>query len=132
MELKLVREKFYKDSTIGKLYVDGQFECYTLEDEVREVKVPGETAISTGTYKVIIDYSNRFKRLMPLLLEVPQFTGVRIHSGNTDKDTDGCILVGTTVVNENFIGNSKVAFDQLFSKLKSVFDLGQEITITIE
>jgi len=69
---------------------------------------------------------------MPHLLDVPMFTGVRIHSGNTDEDTEGCILVGSTIVNENFIGNSKVAFDQLFSKLKLTFDLGEEIRITIE
>ena len=134
MELKLIRKRLYKDSTIGELLIDGYFECYTLEDEVRPTgeKVPGETAISAGTYKLVIDKSDRFKRLMPHLLDVPMFTGVRIHSGNTDEDTEGCILVGSTIVNENFIGNSKVAFDQLFSKLKLTFDLGEEIRITIE
>ena len=134
MELKLIRKRLYKDSTIGELLIDGYFECYTLEDEVRPPgeKVPGETAISAGTYKLVIDKSDRFKCLMPHLLDVPMFTGVRIHSGNTDQDTEGCILVGSTIVNENFIGNSKVAFDQLFSKLKLTFDLGEEIRITIE
>lgn len=134
MELKLIRKRFHKDSTIGELLIDGYFECYTLEDEVRPLgeKVPSETAIPAGTYKVVIDQSDRFKRLMPHLLDVPQFTGVRIHFGNTDDDTDGCILVGTTIVNENFVGNSRIAFDQLFTKLKSTFDLGEEIQITIE
>jgi hypothetical protein len=81
--------------TIGKMYIDGIDTCYTLEDVVREEKIYGETAIPTGTYKVIINFSNRFQQLMPLLLDVPEFEGVRIHPGNTDKDTHGCILVGT-------------------------------------
>lgn len=114
-------------STIGELSIDGKFQCYTLEDIEREVKIKSETAISKGTYKVIINKSNRFKRLLPLLLNVPNFEGIRIHSGNTNHDTEGCILVGTTRT-KDFIGNSRVAFERLFKKMQ----LAKNITITIE
>src|SRR6478736_9414023 len=96
MKLTLRREPSTTKSTPGKLYVDSIFECYTLEDVVRPAKIYGQTAIPAGTYKVIINMSNRFKRLLPLLLNVPDYEGVRIHPGNTDKDTDGCILPGVT------------------------------------
>lgn len=127
MELKIVRSQRTEHSTIGTLYVDGNFECYTLEDKEREVKVPHETAIPKGEYKVIINQSNRFKRLLPLLLNVPNFEGVRIHSGNTNHDTEGCILVGQTKYND-FIGGSRKAFDMLFAKMQKA----ESITLTIE
>lgn len=127
--MKLLLKRLHKteNSTIGELYVDGKFECYTLEDKEREVKIKGETAISKGTYKVIINQSNRFKRLLPLLLNVPNFEGVRIHSGNTNHDTEGCILVGKTR-SKDFIGQSRKAFENLFAKMQKA----KEITITVE
>jgi len=122
-------KRLYKteNSTIGELLVDGLFECFTLEDKEREVKIKGETAIPKGTYKVIINESNRFKRELPLLLNVPNFEGVRIHSGNTNHDTEGCILVGQSR-NKNYIGQSRKAFDKLFKKMKKAKD----ITIIIQ
>lgn len=84
--------------TIGRLFVDGKYFCDTLEDRCRDLdkeeKVMNETAIPEGTYEVIVNVSVKFKRKLPLLLNVPHFTGIRIHRGNTDKDTFGCILVG--------------------------------------
>jgi hypothetical protein len=71
------------------------FICHTLEDVQRDVKIAGETAIGWGKYKLIVNMSNRFKKRLPLLLDVPNFAGVRIHGGNTELDTEGCILVGT-------------------------------------
>lgn len=127
MELTLIREPSTARSTPGKLLVDGVFECFTLEDIVRPKKIPGETAIPAGTYKVIINMSNRFKRLLPLLLNVPGFEGVRIHTGNTDKDTEGCILVGTTR-STDFVGNSRVAFGSLFPRMQAA----SSITIAIK
>lgn len=118
MELQVKRTDFSEDSTIGELYVNSQFECYTLEDKVRPVKIAGKTAIPAGRYEVIINFSQRFGRLLPLLLNVPNFEGVRIHPGNTPANTEGCVLVGETK-SENFIGQSRVAFDQLFEKLKA-------------
>lgn len=80
---------------IGDLFIDGIFYCHTLEDEKRAdgVKVYGKTAIDDGEYVVKLTISNRFKRIMPILLDVPMFKGIRIHGGNTSKDTLGCILV---------------------------------------
>ena len=118
MELRVERTDFSETSTIGKLYVDDQFECYTLEDKVRPVKIMGKTAIPAGRYEVIINFSQRFGRMLPLFLNVPNFEGVRIHPGNTAADTEGCILVGETKDAE-FIGQSKLAFEGLFNKLKT-------------
>ena len=118
MELRVERTDFSETSTIGKLYVDDQFECYTLEDKVRPVKIKGKTAIPAGRYEVIINFSQRFGRMLPLFLNVPNFEGVRIHPGNTAADTEGCILVGETKDAE-FIGQSKLAFEGLFNKLKT-------------
>jgi len=129
MELLLTRKWLTGNSTIGELCVDGNFECYTLEDTVRDEKIPGETAIPEGRYKVIIDHSQRFNRDLPLLLNVPQFEGIRIHVGNYPHDTDGCILVGQTR-DQDFIGNSKVAFNALFEKLQIAVQSG-EVFITV-
>lgn len=128
MKIRVKRMHYTSESITGILYVDGQQQCYTIEDVEREVKVPGKTAIPKGTYKVIINDSVRFKRKLPLLLDVPNFVGVRIHSGNTAADTEGCIIVGRTLGN-NFVGESRLAFTALFNKML----LAKEpITITIE
>ncbi len=116
MELILKRTDFTDESTIGELSINGAFECYTLEDKVRPVKVKGVTAIPAGDYEVVITFSERFKRPLPLLLNVPNFDGIRIHAGNSAKDTDGCILVGKTK-QADFIGTSAIALDGLFWKL---------------
>jgi Steigviridae/Suoliviridae L,D-carboxypeptidase/transpeptidase len=95
MELRLFRSPSAFDCTIGRLFVNDRWECWTLEDVVREgPKVLHETAIPAGRYRVVIDRSERFQRMLPHVLEVPGFTSIRIHPGNTDKDTSGCILVG--------------------------------------
>jgi len=126
MEIKIKRLHRTDHSTIGELSIDGKFECFTLEDIERDVKIKSETAIPKGIYKVIINRSNRFKRLLPLLLNVPNFEGIRIHSGNTNHDTEGCILVGLTR-SQDFIGQSRKAFNKLFKKMQTV----ENITITI-
>ncbi len=124
MELKLVRDEFTDEATCGKMYVDGKFQCYTLEDKVRDVKIQGITAIPYGRYEVIINYSERFHRLMPLLINVPGFSGVRIHCGNTAADTEGCILVGRTRA-PNWVGESRLAFDALFPHLQVACEFGK-------
>ena len=119
MLIEVKRFEFKDTYTVGKMYVDGVYECYTLEDVVRNgTKVIGKTAIYPGEYKIIIDSSTRFKQDMPHILDVPDFTGVRIHSGNTSEDTDGCILLGSTWAGKDFIGNSKIAYKRFFDKLK--------------
>ena len=112
---------------IGDLFINGEFFCYTLEDEKRAdgVKVYGETAIPTGTYNVLLTKSNRFKRLMPLIVDVPMFRGIRIHGGNTSKDTLGCILVAFNTDYKKIWGTAE---KYLTKELKE----GESITITIE
>jgi len=128
MKLLLQRGQGEKDSTPGQLFIGGKFECFTLEDIVRRpgVKVYGQTAIPAGTYQVIINWSPRFQRQLPLLINVPRFDGIRIHTGNKAADTDGCILVGDSPT-PGWLGQSKVAFDRLFAKLQATSE-----TITIE
>ena len=130
MKLKLVRIYKAETYTIGKLYIDGELFCDVLEDEVRPngEKVYGQTAIPTGTYKVILNMSNRFKCLMPLLLNVPNFEGIRIHSGNTSDDTHGCLLVGKNT-EKGKVTESRKTFQNLMSILTLAKD---EITIEIE
>lgn len=119
MEITLRRHKLSNDFTLGELFIENEHFCYTVEDTVRTgIKVHGKTAIPYGRYKVIVNMSNRFKKLMPLLLEVPNFEGVRIHSGNTALDTEGCIIVGM-VQTENGVGMSRVAFQKLMDRLKN-------------
>ena len=123
MELKLKVIARRDTYSIGKLYIDGIYFCDTLEDTVRdinhngkfdngEVKVYGKTAIPFGKYSVVYTHSPKFKRKLPLLLNVPQFEGIRIHPGNTAEDSLGCILVGkNTVVGK--LTESKVTSDKL-------------------
>lgn len=127
MKIEVKRLHKTEHSTIGEMTIDGIWECYTLEDIERPVKIKAETAIPKGTYKVIINQSNRFKKLMPLLLNVPGFEGVRIHAGNTNHDTEGCILVGKTRA-KDFIGQSRKTFEKLFEKMKKAKDITLIIT----
>lgn len=106
MEILVKRIARKEKYTIGKMYIDGQYVCDTLEDtdrglkksmsleEIKQKKVYGQTAIPEGKYQIIWSYSNKFKKNLPLLLNVPGYEGIRIHSGNTDVDTYGCILLG--------------------------------------
>lgn len=135
MELKLIRETFTDKSTIGSLFVNGIFFCYTLEDKDRKLESGGvkeyaKTAIPRGKYKVINSFSNRFKKYLPELVNVPQFAGIRIHAGNTAEHSEGCILVGSTKA-VDFIGNSKVTFAKLMKVIQAVEKI-EKINITIE
>lgn len=130
MELALVRTTFTDASTIGELSLDGTRECHTLEDRVRPQKIAKETAIPEGRYEVVINESPRFKRRLPLLMNVPGYTGVRIHSGNTASDTEGCILVGKTAGKDR-IGESRLALKDLLDKLEAAVRRKETIWITI-
>jgi len=132
MKLTLERLQLGADFTIGKLSINGEFECWTLEDVVRDSapKVFGKTAIPYGVYEVDITYSPRFDRFMPLLLAVPGFSGVRIHTGNYATDTEGCILVGLDR-RPGMIGRSRDAFNLLLPKLQAAKDNNDLITIEI-
>jgi hypothetical protein len=132
MKLLLERKYLLPTYTIGKLSIDGIYFCDVLEDTVRVpfIKISKETAIPYGTYVVTITYSNKFQREMPLLNDVPQYEGIRIHSGNTEVDTEGCLLVGENKVKGKVV-NSKLTFDKLYPILRETFDKGEEITIEI-
>lgn len=140
MDLKLKRIFRGDKYTIGHLYIDGDYYCDTLEDtdrglssdmseeEIKRIKVYGRTAIPKGTYKVEVTYSPKFKRHLPLLIDVKGFSGIRIHSGNSAEDTLGCLLVGYNKVKGQVI-NSRVTSDKLTALLR---DCEEEIYITIE
>ena len=115
--IKLNRIAKLPHYTIGHLYIDGVKVCDTLEDTVRDVKIKHETAIPEGEYPVLLTYSPKFKKVLPLIQHVPNFTGIRIHSGNTAKDTSGCILVGENKVKGKVI-NSRATFNKLMEILK--------------
>jgi hypothetical protein len=131
MRLKLERTWCGPVCTIGTLYVDMKAECFTLEDVVRSgEKVSGKTAIPAGVYNVVITPSNRFKRDLPLLQNVPGFEGIRIHPGNTAEQTDGCILVGAAKM-PDAVTHSREAFERLFQKIKESLSAGEKVTIEV-
>lgn len=138
MELLLKREPSEEDHTFGQLFVDGIYQCETLEDVIREVpgvpvtswKIAGETAIPAGRYGVSIDYSPHFECEMPIIEDVPGFIGVRIHPGNTAKDTEGCILVGRMRL-VDALGESRLAFDAFFDRLKTAISNGEDVVLTV-
>ena len=138
MKIELVRIAFKNTYTIGKLYVDDTYFCDVLEDvdrgldssmsesEILEKKVKGQTAIPTGHYVINITYSPKYKRMMPLLLDVKGFSGIRIHSGNTSKDTEGCLLVGKNKQVGKVL-ESRDTYKRLFKMMQDQ----KEITIDI-
>ena len=134
MELTLNRIFLGSSATIGELYADREHIADTLEDRVRPEgeKVYGKTAIPEGTYEVKLTHSPRFKKILPEILNVPNFSGIRIHTGNSSKDTEGCILVGTwDGEKEDWISDSRIAFEKLMSLLQKAEDKKESITITI-
>lgn len=130
MKLFLKRLHKTEKSTIGELFIDGKFECYVLEDVERIEKVYGKTAIPKGTYNVVMTMSNRFKVILPLLENVPNYVGVRIHAGNKAEDTEGCLLLGQTRT-VDFVGSSRLALKAFVSKLELALKTNK-VSITIE
>lgn len=141
MKLKLIRTDKTENSTISELFINDKFECFILEDKdrglkqsdpipvIEQNKVFGKTAIPKGTYDVVISFSNRFKTYLPLLINVNGYEGVRIHSGNTAEDTEGCLLPGNARTKDKVL-DSRNAFKALFAKLKAV-EKTEKITIEI-
>lgn len=135
MELKLNRIFLGSSATIGELLVNDKHLCDTLEDRVRPEgeKVYGKTAIPEGTYEVKLTHSPRFKKTLPEILNVPNFSGIRIHTGNSSKDTEGCILVGTwDGEKEDWVGNSRMTFDELMALLEEATNNKEKVTITVK
>ncbi len=141
MELLLTRKDFTNESTIGELFIDEVHECFVIEDKdrgltqkdsletIKKVKVFAETCIPYGKYEIGISFSNRFQQPMPILLGVPGWEGVRIHWGNKAKDTEGCLIVGTTK-GTDFVGNSKYEYSFLLDKLKKALEK-EKVFLTI-
>ena len=139
MEIKLIRESFGDTFTEGKLLIDNVFECYTVEDTDRRmeddltVKVNGKTAIPRGRYELVLSMSNRFKKVLPEILNVPGFAGIRIHSGNSSVDTEGCIILGSVndKLDDDWIGGSKIALTQFMAKLETAKENNEKVYIKI-
>lgn len=148
MIIKVYRLYKKKGYTISRVYIngvrfgDGKNWCYILEDEdrglynsmdesaIKRQKVPGQTAIPYGTYEVTITYSPRFKRTLPLLNGVKAFSGIRIHSGNTAADTEGCLLPG---VNDKVgqVSNSRYWFNLIYTQIEQALAKGERVWLEV-
>ena len=145
MKLTVVRTQFGTDATNGLLFIDGIFECYTLEDQYQAVKVMHETCIPEGTYDIQFrktggfhsKYSERYKNAhygMLHVQDVPNFTYILIHTGNTDEHTSGCLIVGETqqdleISKDGFIGSSTVAYKKMYAKVAGQLLQGKPVSI---
>ena len=145
MKLQVVRTQFGTDATNGLLFVNGLFECYTLEDQYQAVKVMHETCIPEGTYDIkfrtVGGFHEKYKKRygndhygMLHLQDVPNFTYILIHAGNTDEHTSGCLIVGESqqdldISKDGFIGHSGVAYSKLYKKVAKELLLGKSVTI---
>jgi len=131
MKLTLKRVAFQENYTIGKLYINDVYFCDTLEDCVRSgAKIFGKTAINEGSYIIKLTYSNHFGKIMPELLNVKGFSGIRIHSGNDENDTQGCILVGKNLVRGKVL-LSRMYYNMLYKILLNSYSSNDLITIDI-
>jgi hypothetical protein len=145
MEILVKREYKKKDYTIGKMYINGEYFCDTLEDtdrglkqdmplsELKELKEYGRTAIPTGEYFLTNEYSNRFKKMLPLIHNVPAFEGVRIHSGNTHEDTEGCLLLGvaTNPEEKGWVSDSRKTLNEFMKVIAYAKNCNKDENITI-
>ena len=145
VKLTVVRTQFGTDATNGLLFIDGIFECYTLEDQYQAVKVMHETCIPEGTYDINFrktggfhaKYSERYKNAhygMLHIQDVPNFTYILIHTGNTDEHTSGCLIVGETqqdleISKDGFIGSSTTAYKKMYAKVAAQLLQGKKVTI---
>jgi hypothetical protein len=145
MKLQVLRTQFGKDVTNGMLFINGVFECYTLEDQYQAVKVMHETCIPEGTYDINFrktggfhaKYTERYQNAhygMLHIQDVPNFTYILIHTGNSDEHTSGCLIVGETqqdleVSKDGFIGNSTVAYKKMYAKVAGQLLQGKKVSI---
>ena len=142
MKLRLERKYRCSNYCVDKLYINNEYFSDALEDpdrgltdsmsleEIKKIKIKGNTCIPYGTYNVTITYSPRFKKNLPLLNNVKGFDGIRIHSGNTPQDTEGCLLPGFNKVKGQVI-DSRVTTDKLITQIQQALNKGEKVTITI-
>lgn len=147
MDIRVTRRWRGLKSTLSNVVADDQAHHFFLEDrdrglsqkmplsEILEKKVKAATAIPEGRYQVIVTYSNRFKRLLPILLNVPGYEGIRIHPGNSHLNTEGCLLPGMSYLSEDGdyrVVSSVIAFDKIFAKINKAIAGGEKVWLTIE
>ena len=142
MELRLERKYRSSKYCIDKLYINGKYFSDALEDpdrgltdsmsleEIKKIKVKGNTCIPYGTYNVTITYSPRFKKNLPLINNVKGFESIRIHSGNTPQDTEGCLLLGFNRVKGQVV-DSRVTVSKFITQIQQALNKGEKVTITI-
>lgn len=142
MELRLERKYRSSKYCIDKLYINGKYFSDALEDpdrgltdsmsleEIKKIKVKGNTCIPYGTYNITITYSPRFKKNLPLINNVKGFEGIRIHSGNTPQDTEGCLLLGFNKVKGQVV-DSRVTVSKFITQMQQALNKGEKVTITI-
>ena len=131
MILRLIREPSIHEATLGTLFLNGVFHCFTLEDAIRAEKIPGKTAIPPGRYPVRVSWSPKFQRPLPEVMNVPGFTGIRLHPGNTVADTDGCILCGLQRTSLTVL-NSKAAHAGLQARIEAAQSVNDPVVLVIE
>lgn len=139
MRLRLIREPSAQQTTLGVLFVNGRYLAFSLEDEIREQpgvpvaqwKVPGRTAIPAGRYRVRLSWSPRFQRVLPEVLAVPGFDGIRLHPGNRHADTEGCILLGVQRAGAAIV-SSRPAHAALEAQLEQAAAANEDVWLTIE
>lgn len=133
LELEVFRLRRLPARTPGELYADGQHFAYTCEDTIRDEKIPGVTAIPCGRYRVTLEYSPKYGPDTLTINNVPGFTGIRIHSGNTETDTEGCLLVGQSLRPDGTIagGTSRPAVADLKALVKAALSNGRQCFITL-
>lgn len=134
MNLELKRHTFAETFTEGELYANGVKICDTIEDHYRDLssekKVPGETCIPFGAYPVIMSFSPRFQRMLPELLNVPHFTGIRIHPGNKAVDSQGCILPGIKA-GAGWVKDSKITYQRIEQLITNALSQGDRVFINV-
>ena len=131
MKLTIQRYLFTEDYTMGLLFIDGVYFCDTIEDKYRgqelsKIKVVDETCIPYGVYSAKLTYSPKYQKIMPQILDVPYFTGVRIHAGNTAKDSSGCIIVGIKSENGKVLSSRKM-YNALMKRLETANNIKVDI-----
>lgn len=146
MELKVIRYNHSSEFSDGLFFINGKFQCHTIEDEQREVKVKGKTRIPDGRYEVTLrkeggfhgrylkEYGANFHKGMLWVRNVPNFEFILIHVGNSAKDTQGCLLVGMTnsADEDGFIGGSKIAYRKIYPIIARELESGRKVHITYE
>jgi len=147
MEINIKRMFTSKESTQGALYINGEPFCFTLEDEFREVKVSGETRIPKGEYKIkyrdqLTGLTEKYRKKHSWftfhleIQDVPNFKYIYIHKGNTDDHSEGCILLGDSLnnnqIDDGFLGHSTNAFTRFYKLVSAAIDNGEDVTIKIE